>query len=145
MNHCARIKSRERGIPPLCRFSDSIIDNLHFPFKCAGIYIVTFHSAVLAEHPSPPARAGQGDSLQSPGTGAAFGDWFAPSPPPACCWGRVHPQCAPTPPKSAAVRLHQRGIKQTLFLQRWLCYRGLALIPSQKKTVFQSRKAAFFL
>ena len=40
--------------------------------------------------------------------------------------------------------LHQRGIKQTLFLQRWLCCNGLAIIPSQKKTVFQSRKAAFF-
>ena len=42
-------------------------------------------------------------------------------------------------------RLHHKGIKQTLFLQRWLCCNGLALIPSQKKTVFQLRKAAFFL
>ena len=95
------------GIPPLCRFSDSIIDNLHFPFKCAGIYIVTFHSAVLAEHPFPPTKAAKGDSSQSPGKAAASGGWSAQSPPPACCWDRIHPQCAPTPPKSAAVRLHQ--------------------------------------
>ena len=31
--------------------------------------------------------------------------------------------------------LHHKGIKQTLFLQRWLCHRGLALIPHRKKGV----------
>ena len=37
----------------------------------------------------------------------------------------------------------QWGINQLLFLQSWLCGKGLAFIPIQKKTVFQSRKAAF--
>ena len=68
-----------------------------------------------------------------PDKAAASGGWSAQSPPPGCCWDRIHPQCAPTPPKSAAVQLHQKGIKQTLFLQRWLCYRGLALIPHIKR------------
>lgn len=71
------------------------------------IHSVTFHSVAPAGHPSPPARAGPEDSSQSPGKAAAFGDWFVQSPPPVCYWDRIHPQCAPTPPKSAAVRLHQ--------------------------------------
>ena len=70
----------------------------------SGVCVATSHFLVPAEHPSPPARAGQGDSLQSPGTGAASGGWFVQSPPPDCSWDRIHPQCAPTPPKSAAVQ-----------------------------------------
>ena len=68
--------------------------------------VLIFHSEDPAKHPSPPARADQGDFLQSPDKAAASGGWSAQSPPPGCCWDRIHPQCAPTPPESAAVRLH---------------------------------------
>lgn len=68
--------------------------------------VLIFHSEDPAKHPSPPARAAQADFSQSPDKGAASADWSAQSPPPACCRDRIHPQCAPTPPKSAAVRLH---------------------------------------
>lgn len=54
------------------------------------------------------------------------------------------PDASPSDICISAPSLHHKGIKQTLFLQRWLCCNGLAIIPSQKKTVFQSRKAAFF-
>lgn len=70
--------------------------------------VLIFHSEDPAKHPSPPARAAQADFSQSPDKGAASADWSAQSPPPACCRDRIHPQCAPTPPKSAAVRLHQK-------------------------------------
>ena len=75
--------------------------------------VLIFHSEDPAKHPSPPARAAQADFSQSPDKGAASADWSAQSPPPACCRDRIHPQCAPTPPKSAAVRLHQTGIGRT--------------------------------
>ena len=68
--------------------------------------VLIFHSEDPAKHPSPPARADQGDFLQSPDKAAASGGWSVQSPPPGCCWDRIHPQCAPTPPKSAVVRLH---------------------------------------
>ena len=72
-----------------------------------GVWIFTFHSSPPAGHPFPPAKADQEDFSQLPDKAAASGDWFAQSLPPACSWDRIHPQCAPTPPKSAAVRLHQ--------------------------------------
>ena len=72
---------------------------------------ITFHFLAPAEYTFPPARAAQGDSSQSPDKAAVFGGWSAQSPPPGCCWDRIHPQCAPTPPKSAAVRLHQNHRK----------------------------------
>ena len=73
----------------------------------SGVCVATCHSAALAKYPSPPTKADQGDFSRLPDKAAAFGDWFAPSPPPGYCWDRIHPQCDPTPPKSAAVRLHQ--------------------------------------
>lgn len=74
--------------------------------------VLIFHSEDPAKHPSPPARAAQADFSQSPDKGAASADWSAQSPPPACCRDRIHPQCAPTPPKSAAVRLHQKSLNE---------------------------------
>lgn len=100
------------------------------------IHSVTFHSVGLAGHPSPPARAAQGDSSQSLGIVGAFADWFAQSPPPTCCWDRIHRQCAPTPPKSATVRLHQihpspsqfgLGFRFALFV--WICFSFLNELP----------------
>lgn len=74
----------------------SVIENPHS--------VLIFHSERPAKHPSQPARADQGDFSRSPDTAAVSGDWSAQSPPPVCHWDRIHPQCAPTPPKSAAVQ-----------------------------------------
>lgn len=84
--------------------------------------VLIFRSEDPAKHPSPPARAAQADFSQSPDKGAASADWSAQSPPPACCRDRIHPQCAPTPPKSAAVRLHQK--RDTLLLAGCLFFGG---------------------
>ena len=70
----------------------------------SGVCVATCHSSALAEYPFQPARAAQADFLQSPDKAAASGGWSAQSPPPVRYWNRIHPQCAPTPPESAAVQ-----------------------------------------
>ena len=97
--------------------SYSIIDNYHSLSNVqhlSGVCIATFHFLAPAKHPSQPAKAGQGDFSRLPDKAAASGGWFVQSPPPGCCWDRIHPQCAPTPPKSAAVRLHHKVLTRTI-------------------------------
>lgn len=74
--------------------------------------VLIFHSEDPAKHSFPPTKADQGDFSRLPDKAAASGGWSAQSPPPGCCWDRIHPQCAPTPPESAAVRLHQKSLNE---------------------------------